>query len=427
MATRTAVIGAGPAGCAAAARLAGAGREVVVFERDAAPGGRTTSWHIGDAIIDSGAGFFTNFYPTLSALLPQLELEDRISTLSRTNILVHDGRAAEMTLGSVRSFLAMPFLRKRDILRMTMATAAASIRYRKLSLSEPETLAEYDDRSIRDEAMAGLGERLYDFLVRPGIEPFWYFSCEEVSRSLFFALQAKAATACFFSMLDGMGVITERLVRDLDVRTGTEVHAIEPEGAGFRVASERFDEVVVATTASTAARIVPDGSVAQEIRELLVSQDYVPNVHAAFRVPRASCPPQATFFPCGPGAHDVAAVSFNSHKHQGSIDSGEEIVSVYLGADESASLLEASDPLVFERAWELARGLVPSLPATAEPLRCAVREEAIPVHGVGRYRKAAVALAHQRAPLVMAGDYLATATVDGALRSGVRAAEVLLA
>lgn len=426
MGRRVAVIGAGPAGCAAAHTLARAGREVVVFESADSVGGRTVSWQVGSAIVDSGAGFFTNFYPTLSALLGPLGLGDRTSTLSRTNMLVHEGRAVEMTLGSVRSFLGNPLVSKRGLLRMATSTGMAGIRHRGLDLSEPETLAALDDRSVRDEALATLGEQVYEFLVRPGIEPFWYFACEDVSRSLFFGLQARAATARFFTMRDGMGAVSERLVDGLEVRTDCAVSAIEPDGAGVRVDGEAFEAAVLATTTSTATRLAPSELTAAAIDRVLTSQHYVPNIHATFRVARAACPPEATFFPCGPGVHPVAAVSFNSHKRQGELPEADELVSVYLGAAESAKLLDRSGSEIYERTWALARELVPALPSDGAPMRLAARAEAIPVHGVGRYRLAADAQAAQKPPLVFAGDYLATATVDGSLRSGIRAAEVLL-
>jgi len=48
------------------------------------------------------------------------------------------------------------------------------------------------------------------------------------------------------------------------------------------------------------------------------------------------------------------------------------------------------------------------------------RQEAIPVHAVGRYRKAALFKEEQRGrALQFCGDYLATATIEGAIASGL--------
>lgn len=423
---RVAVIGSGPAGAAAAHRLSAAGREVVLFERAAEAGGRTASWKLGDAVVDSGAGFFTNFYPAVAELLPELGLEAGVVTLSRSNALVHEGQVAVLSVGSTRSFLRFPLVRMRGKLRMTAHVGFASARHRRLDLSRPESLARLDDRSVRDHAVARLGEEVYEFLVRPGVEPFWYFSCADVSRSLSLGLQARAATARFFTLRGGMDTIAKGLAAAAELRVATEVTAIERAGAGVTVDGEAFDAAVVATTAEPALQmagaVVPAG-----IREFVASQRYVPNVHAAFRVPRAAAPPESARLPCGPGEHPVAAIACQSNKQQGTIPPDEEIVSVYLAAAPSAELIGASDEAIYERAWSLAREFSPDLPPTAEPLACIARATAIPVHAVGRYRSAAAAWAEQRPPVVAAGDYLATATVDGALRSGLRAADVLLA
>lgn len=426
-----AVIGGGSAGCAAAYHLARARRDVVLLERAAEVGGRTVSWRREDgAVVDSGAGFFTNFYPELEGLLDPLGLRGDIVPMSRSNVLVRDGREAELTLGSTRSFLAFPLASRGAKLRMAAATAAAALRHRGLDLTDPAALAALDDRSVRDEALRSVGEEAYEVLVRPGIEPFWYFSCAEVSRALFLALQARAPTATFSTLRDGMGSIARELAaRAGEVRTGVEVARVEPGpgGEGVLVDGEPFAGAVVATTATVARAIVDPALLPAPVGRHVATRRYVPNVHAVFDVPREVGPPGSTAFPAGPGVHRVAAVARNSVKHQGTLAPGRELVSVFLGAQASAELLGRPDDEVAGRAWELGRSMCPRLVERAEHVWVAAREEAIPVHEVGGYRSAAAAQAAQRPPVVLAGDHLATATVDGALRTGRLAAERLAA
>lgn len=424
---RYAVVGSGPAGAAAAHTLAAAGHNVVVFEQAERIGGRTIGWHAPDATVDSGAGFFTNFYPVLDSLIDGLGLRKEIISLDRSNALVRNGQVASLSLGSVISFLRFPFVGPAGKARMARATVSASLFRRGLDLNDPASLAATDDRSVADHARATVGEDAYQNLVRPSIEPFWYVSCEDVSRSMFLGLQARAATARFYTLRSGMQVIAERLCASpgVEVRTDRPVSHIVRDGAGVIVDDERFDGVVVATTAGAAARITDDDLLTRELREHLSTQRYVPQIHASFRVPHEACPPQSALFPAGSGRHSVAAIAFNSHKHQGTHEQG-QLVSVFLGARVSADLLEADPATIYEHAWRLGRLLCPTLPLDAEPFAQVVRREAIPVHAVGRYRSAAAALATQAPPLVLAGDHLATATVDGALASGQRAARILL-
>lgn len=439
---RTAVIGAGPAGCHAAYLLRRAGRQVTVFEAQPMIGGRTAAWRQDGWVIDSGAGFFTNFYPTLWPLLPALGLQSDVVALSRTNALTFGGRLADFTLGSPVSFLRLPFLGWWDKARMAWQTAAISWRYRRLDLSRPETMAVVDDVSARDDAVQRVGERAYQFLVRPGIEPFWYTDCAQVSRAMLLALQAKAATAKFYTLRDGMESVCRGLAHGLDVRTGRAIGAIRRVDSGLCLEGlelsgeelEPFDEVVVATPAAAAARLadgLPDELIATAMRRFIGSQTYVGNTHAAFVIDRLSCRPDAgAVFPCGPQANPVAAINFNKSKHQArdtALTSGQEVISVFLTAAASREAADLPDAAVYERAWQAARGLYPALPTQAKALSLVRRPEAIPVHAVGRFRQAAAVTAAQRPPVVFAGDYLAAATVDGALRSGALAAAALIA
>ena len=62
-----AVVGAGPAGCAAAATLVARGHRVRIYERAPVLGGRTRTYRQGRFCLAAGAGFVTNFYPRVFA------------------------------------------------------------------------------------------------------------------------------------------------------------------------------------------------------------------------------------------------------------------------------------------------------------------------------------------------------------------------
>ncbi|MDX1648353.1 MAG: FAD-dependent oxidoreductase [Myxococcota bacterium] len=443
---RTAVIGAGPAGCAAAWSLRCAGRSVVLFERNPRPGGRTASWRGEGVVLDTGAGFFTSFYPRTRALVRELGLEGEVLELSRANGLVHDGRVATLALGSLRSFLALPTLSPTDKLRVLAYGARQTVRRGRLDLADPATLAPFDDRDAAEEARRTMGPRALDFLVRSAIEPFWYFRCEDASRALLVALQAHAADARFFAFRPGMDRLCRRLAEEVETRCGREVRALEPaaSGAGVRVRhaapgggapeAESFDEAVVATPARAADALtasLPEDQVTPAQRAFLRAQRYAANVHVAYRTPRLGRRPYDNLYPCGPGRHAVAGIGFHARKlaAQGAEHPGDGFVSVYLSDEASRPLLAEGDARCAEEAWRLARGLDPTLPETARPIGVFARGEAIPVPAVGRYREAARLLADQRRrrpAVVLAGDHLATATIEGAVYTGRQAAASLL-
>ena len=275
-----------------------------------------------------------------------------------------------------------------------------------------------------------------------GSNRFGFFPCASVSRSLLLALQARAPTAKFFTLRGGMDTLCTRLVAaGGDVRTAAVVEAVTAGASGgLRLAGQGlgqsaqmdFDEVVLATTATVAqtltATLTP-ALVSPLARQFLASQRYVGNVHATFLVnDRSRLRPMSALFPCGPGERRVSSMNFNSCKGQSpaAASGGQEVVSVYLSPTESEQTLGMSDAELYQHAWRLGRAFYDGLPERAEPWRLSRRTEAIPVHAVGRYREAVKFQATQRGPVVFAGDYLATATIDGALRTAYEAARALV-
>ena len=63
-----AVIGGGPAGCAAAYGFMQHGHNVTIYEANQALGGRTFTHREAGFELDTGAAFVTNFYPRIAAL-----------------------------------------------------------------------------------------------------------------------------------------------------------------------------------------------------------------------------------------------------------------------------------------------------------------------------------------------------------------------
>ena len=94
------VIGAGPAGAAAAYYLQKDGYEVTVLEKESFVGGRTHGYENEQVRFDTGASFFTNFYPLLKELVKKLDMEDEIIELERRVGLKYNEQIAEFKFGS---------------------------------------------------------------------------------------------------------------------------------------------------------------------------------------------------------------------------------------------------------------------------------------------------------------------------------------
>ena len=430
---RVAVIGSGPAGCAAAYKLSQKSYEVHVFERSSAIGGRTFTFRKDGFHLDTGAGFITNFYPRVFGLSKSLGFGDDILEMHRVSGLNYDGRATTLNVGSALSFAQFPLLSWTDKFKMGWWTAKLTSKRKQYDIACPETLESIDTQSIADYARKNLSEDIYQCLIRPGIEPFWYFSCEDASEGLVLGLTAQAAGARFYFVNGGIDRICSQLIKGLNIHLNSAVTAIVPHGDGVELRfdgelePQRFDRVVVATTATVASGLTAELSeewITKDQREFLSTQTYASNIHATFKVDRLSDDINvSSVFPCGPGAHASAALSFHRKKHPGSEDNPEELISLYLSDKKSNEMFSSSDEDIYRYTWELARGLYEGLPDKAEPFHLIRRNEAIPVHAPGRYRLAAAFQTQQQkstSPVRFCGDYLATATIDGALETGFK-------
>ena len=190
---------------------------------------------------------------------------------------------------------------------------------------------------------------------------------------------------------------------------------------------------IVATTATVANRLTADlpiDLVSAGQREFLASQRYAANIHIAYRIPRLEIPPKVnSIFPSGAGRHALAALSFHRSKVDDFEQSQHELVSIYLSDPESRRVMDWSDETLAQHALQLGRVVYPALPSTANVFHIHRREEAIPIHEVGRYIRAVEFCKTQSVRsrrLYFCGDYLATATIDGAMATGYEVADIIL-
>ena len=107
------VVGDGPAGAAAAYYLQKDGYEVTVLEKESFVGGRTHGYENEQVRFDTGASFFTNFYPLLKELVKKLDMEDEIIELERrVGLKYNEGESRKCTTTRICS--KIKFWRKQN-------------------------------------------------------------------------------------------------------------------------------------------------------------------------------------------------------------------------------------------------------------------------------------------------------------------------
>ena len=178
----------------------------------------------------------------------------------------------------------------------------------------------------------------------------------------------------------------------------------------------------MATPASTTAELLNGKLEESSIGKFIKSQKYVHNIHSVYMMDEKDAKGlYAYYYPCGDWETPIGAIVLHKLKCPDSVicPEGKELVSVFILDEPSKKLMaENNDEHIKNEIWKMAVDFVPEFPASAEHIALFKRKEAIPLHEVGRYKKANEIMDEKLGNIIFAGDYLTCATVEGALRSG---------
>ena len=440
------VIGAGAAGLAALHALRKAGVDAICLEAGDRAGGRVASLRRDGFILDTGAQFFFRYYDTCLGLcrelglggdilpfpfragLPDLGPRNRVTPVLATirpktwpRTLVDLAGFRGVSLRSIRELLPLvPTLAARHgRLRFTRAADTLDL--------DAETLAAYTLRRCGSEALERiiqpvascmtLGEP-EDMAAGYGLALFWYM------------------INGLFTLRNGIGSISERLHeahRDR-VRFSTPVKRIVIEKGAVRGVETakgfmQADAVVCAVTATKALELMPGlpPSMAGPLRTAKYSQSchvifglekrLLPRGWYAIALPRRSGSPMAGF-------------TDSSIKSPAYAPAGAGLVHCFTYGRHAAELMNMKDDAIARALRADIRRYAPSMPD--RPLFteiCRFREAVCtaPAGMLTAMQRMKKESYRDVRGLALAGEYLHMPSVDGALRSGIDAAESLLA
>jgi protoporphyrinogen/coproporphyrinogen III oxidase len=426
------VVGAGPAGLAAAHRLRSRRQPVVVLEAEDRVGGRTRSVRRAGSTLNTGAAFFASFYHETLGLCRELGV-------ALTDPAIHPSRGhrvrqmvtphGRVPFGpsdpiALLRFPAVPAAQKLRLLGRVLALALGP----DLHIADPATLARRDNESAASWARRTLGDQAYDYLIRPAIEPFFYMRAEEVSAAIAQALLRHAVHWRPCTPRDGMSAFCDALAGGLEVRTGTRATGVSADRSSF----------VVDTTAGpmTASTIILAGQ-AGDMLALeaplaptdaadLAAIDYEANIVIFLGYDHPLSLPVPSLTVGGPGVHSlVGLTALQRGGPPGFVAQGTEIVAVLTMGLRSRELMDRSDDDVVRAVLGDVEALGTPLPPPAWTLLFR-RRHATVVPRPGLLRQLAAASRRARHGIHLAGDWLAgCSTIEGAVRSGLRAAEAV--
>lgn len=421
------VVGGGLAGLTAAQRLAAGGIRVTVLEADGVYGGRARSELVSGCVVNTGAGFVTSFHDSTLNLLKEL----RVPTFEpeqQSGVVATPFGKLPLDLRSPRRLLRFPLINPMGKLRALFLFAQSSLR-RPLHIARPASLARMDRGStIESWGRRTLGENGYEYLLRTGIEPYFYFGAEQASSALAKALVRHARGWHMLAITGGMGVLCDALADRIEVRTGCKASEIEhlPNSIAVHHSGGRIeaDHVVLAIPAPALSRL--RGGLPDDDRAQIEAVRFVPNLLLYFGYERPITVQHSLVTPAGPGRHAIARIRTISQWAPSYVPEGKELVSIHATAWRSEQLV-GEEP---ERAInELRRDAETIFGRLADPdwIRLYARREAVVLPSPGHYRRMRAFLRKPRKRLLYAGDWMTGSMVEGAVRTGITAAETILA
>jgi protoporphyrinogen/coproporphyrinogen III oxidase len=470
---RIAVIGTGPAGLAAAWSLVAAGAEVELYERADRAGGLLRTETLDGAHVDVGVQLVASRHTRFFELVRQAGAGALLRPSPGRDALWRRGRPQPITYGSVTSMLASGALPTRLKLKLG-ARYLPFLRTEARRLDANDLVASggaaYDHESIARWGTRELGEDFVELLTYPLLAAYYGALPEETSAGVYHALARVGMDVRVHAAAGGFGAVAAAIVAALEARgarlhTASEVTSVRPAAAGaggargaggagggggaggaggadgaggargaggadgaggVLVDGRPYDGAVVAVPANRAAALLhAEGP----LLEWLSAVRERAALTVSYRLDREY--PGDYFglsFPRAPGRTDtIAALCIQRRKLDGLVPAGGDAV-VVLPAPQAVARLDALDDDEVARTVlaELER-VVSGITRRVKGVHVARFDDACTVFAPGHIRRL------QRFDpgwlprgVALAGDYLAAPSVEGAVRSGMRAARSLI-
>jgi protoporphyrinogen/coproporphyrinogen III oxidase len=430
---KTAVVGGGPAGCAAAYFLRRQGHEVALFETQDHVGGRTSQAAREGFDFGSGALFLMGgIYPRTNALLEELgHTGDLVPWDAKTQVLDDDGQRYRAKFDQVVSFLGMPVLSWRDKLRVAVGVAKTFLSPGPTSCFDGAELAKWDSGDLESWSRRVLGDRGTRYITEPYMGFLYAVPLSWLSPALFHAVIKQFHKLSLSVPPGGAGQITQWIVEatpglELHLSTAVDKVAARPDG-GYQLqaggTSHDVDAIVMAPEPGVAADllegIAPDQSV-QTLRDCPYS-DYA-HVQVGYHVnPWPKFAASVALPATTPRAWGACVLQ--SHRHPASIPPGGEGVGVYFYTPPLADMTD--DEIVEEALAAISEVYGPA--PRPDVIELFHYQRGLSIATPGHYARMDALHAQMPEGVYLAGDYFAHAGIEAAILSGERAAQNALA
>jgi protoporphyrinogen oxidase len=411
---------------------------VVVLERETGPGGRARGGNEQGFWIDSGPQLVGTGDRNLLSLVVGAGLADELLPLRPLALAqLHQGVLQRLPQDAWEGARRIPGVRRHQSLRLGRLWRLLRRFEDLLDPRAPEAAVRLDDRSVADFCRLYFGRSVLEQWVAPWLEAELQADPEQTSRVLLLLhlLARPGSVGCFRG---GTGLLAEALQQEGEDRFSARVESVERRGDVYDLHVEtpvgpehlEADAVVVALPGRSALstcgplletpeRVFLAGSRTTPVLALVAGIDRAPLHHATrIRIPRSEGLP-------------LRAAVVEPGSSRARVPEGTSLVTLMASTDWSRAHLEAPDDVVEKVLLGYMQRLFPGVPGSARFTQVQRHPRALPRFDVGRVRAIASFLAVQDdlcsrgRRLYFAGDHLVAPTMEGAVTSGLRAAEAV--
>lgn len=424
-----AVIGAGPAGLAAAWWLAEAGERVRIYESRPRVGGRLRTEEVAGAAADAVVQLLSGGFSATWELLSAMGLADRLVEVPGRDAVWRGGRPRAVRYGSAVSMAASGAIPTGLKLKLGLRYVPFLDRHAGvLDLNAPKAAvsAGLDAESIASWGRRELGGDFVEYMAYPLLASYYGVTPEETSAAFFHALARAGLHVSVFGVRGGAGRLAAAMAggltaRGVEIRAGAAVTALEPGPSGVAVhtagGEERHAGAVVAVPAPAAARLLPgipwlaDVSTRSTATLVLAVDGPLATDWFGLSIPRREAPGDV-----------LAAVCIQSAKETALGGEGREAVVVIPAPSAGERWAGAGPGAVLAEAGPAIEAVLPGLMARVVEARLVRLEDQVFIPAPGHFQRlAALDPDWPPAGVAVAGDYLVAPTVEGAIRSGLAA------
>jgi oxygen-dependent protoporphyrinogen oxidase len=367
---RIAIIGGGISGLAAAyeletSRRAGTAIKYQVFEASSRLGGILRSEVVDDCLVEAGPDSFLTEKSWAADFCRELGLGDQLigsNDSARKTYILRNGRLSPMPDG----LMFMVPTKILPVLTSPLFSWKTKLRMAREWFQEPR--APEGDESVAALVTRHYGEEMVERMIDPLLCGIYggdaahlsvqavlprFAEMERISGSLGRAMlksrkkvSGGSPKPLFTTLKGGMQQISDAIVKQLapsSLQCGVAVETVKPNAAGWSVASESFEAVILAAPAQVAAMMLQDISsdLSSELRDIQYSSSVTVALGYGAEVRKSLPPGFGLLMPRSEGKRLLAA-TFVHNKFEHRVPADRAVVRCFLGGihDEAALDLE---------------------------------------------------------------------------------------